>query len=252
MRILIRMPANQSSRIRLLLRLAGNLFFLIGILALGYWIYVSLDTEVYQAHQTRIFQQARAIISASADRGLGSGASLSSALPREARLSKNESSKEIPVDLPLGKIEIPRIGLSAVILEGTDGPSLRHGVGHILGTSLPGQSGNVALAGHRDTFFRNLRQVRDRDQIILTTLTGSFHYSVDSFEIVGPQNTSVLKASENHTLTLVTCYPFYYIGPAPRRFIVQAHFIPGNGPPQPRSGVSGANSNFEPENRPIE
>lgn len=251
MRILIRMPANRLSRIRLLLSLAGNLLFLIGILTLGYWVYISVDAEVYQAHKAQLFQQARAKLNASVGGGTDNGESLLPRLMDKDRLVGESSGEETPTALPIGKIEIPRIGLSAIILEGTDGLTLRHGVGHILGTSLPGRPGNVALAGHRDTFFRNLRYVRDHDQIVLTTLRGSFHYSVDSFEIVGPQNTSVLEASKNRILTLVTCYPFHYIGPAPRRFVVQAHFIAGNGPQQSRSSAS-PNSKFEPESRPRE
>ena len=127
----------------------------------------------------------------------------------------------------LGRIEIARIGLAAMILEGTNGRTLRRAVGHIPGTPLPGQQGNVAIAGHRDTFFRPLRNVQHNDEITLTTLDGTYRYLVDSTQVVAPEDTQVLDDSRDTILTLVTCYPFYFVGPAPKRFIVRAHKIPG-------------------------
>src|SRR6185437_14849614 len=108
----------------------------------------------------------------------------------------------------LGQIEIRKIGLAAMILEGADNQTLRHAVGHLRDTALPGQPGNVAIAGHRDTFFRGLRNIIQNDEITLTTLHGSFHHVVDFSEIVGPEQTSVLAPSNDSILTLVTCYPF--------------------------------------------
>jgi sortase A len=113
-----------------------------------------------------------------------------------------------------------------MILEGTDEQTLRRAVGHFPGTALPGQPGNVAIAGHRDTFFRALRNVRHDDEITLTTLNGSYSYLVDSAQVVAPEDTQVLDDSGGKVLTLVTCYPFYFVGPAPKRFIVRAHRIP--------------------------
>jgi sortase A len=127
----------------------------------------------------------------------------------------------------LGRIEISSIGLAAMIMEGVEARTLRHAVGHIPGTPLPGQQGNVALAGHRDTFFRGLRNIHKDDEITLTTLHGSFRYRVDSTQVVEPKDTEVLDNSVDYILTLVTCYPFYFVGPAPKRFIVRAHRIPG-------------------------
>jgi len=114
-----------------------------------------------------------------------------------------------------------------MIMEGTDGRTLRRAVGHIRGTPLPGEQGNVAIAGHRDTFFRPLRNILQDDEITLTTLNGSYRYLVDSTQVVPPEDTQVLDNSDDTTLTLVTCYPFYFVGPAPKRFIVRAHKIPG-------------------------
>jgi sortase A len=88
---------------------------------------------------------------------------------------------------------------------------------------LPGQSGNVALAGHRDTFFRDLRRIEKKDEITLTTREGSFSYTVDYSEVVQPDDMEVLGPFSDAILTLVTCYPFAYVGPAPKRFVVRAH-----------------------------
>ena len=104
---------------------------------------------------------------------------------------------------------------------------MRRAVGHIPGTPLPGQQGNVAIAGHRDTFFRALRNIRKDDEITLATLDGSYRYRVDSTKVVEPEDTQVLDDSHDKILTLVTCYPFDFVGVAPKRFIVRAHRIPG-------------------------
>ena len=125
----------------------------------------------------------------------------------------------------MGRIEIRTIGLDAMILEGTDARTLRRAVGHIPGTPLPGKQGNVVITGHRDTFFRPLHNIRKDDEILLTTLNGSYRYRVDLTEVVEPQDTEVLADSDDAVLTLVTCYPFYYVGPAPKRFIVRAHLL---------------------------
>jgi sortase A len=122
----------------------------------------------------------------------------------------------------IGKIEIPRIGLSAMIAEGTEWATLRRAIGHIPGTAFPGETGNVAIAAHRDTFFRGLRNISRGDAIDVTTDRGVFRYVVDSTEIVKPNDVSVLKPGQAQELTLITCYPFFWIGPAPKRFIVHA------------------------------
>jgi sortase A len=123
----------------------------------------------------------------------------------------------------LGRLDIPRIGVSVAVLQGTGSRTLRLGAGHIESTSLPGGSGNVGIAGHRDTFFRPLRDIRKNDRIQLQTATGLFHYQVDRMKVVSPNDISVLAPSSESSLTLVTCYPFQFLGAAPKRFIVRAH-----------------------------
>jgi sortase A len=109
-----------------------------------------------------------------------------------------------------------------MILEGIDERTLRRAVGHIPGTPLPGQPGNVALAGHRDTFFRSLQNIRIDDEITLETLSGVYSYRVDSTEVVDPGETRVLDNSDDETLTLVTCYPFSFVGNVrPRKSVVR-------------------------------
>jgi sortase A len=192
------------------LRWSRNTLLVIGILVLVYCGLVLLDAKIYQVYQVRQFEQQLSAVQPGFDRPSDGHESRVAAIPGRA----------------LGKIEIARIGLSAMILEGTSGQMLRRAVGHIPGTSLPGQQGNVAIAGHRDSFFRPLRKVQRNDEIILTTLEGSYHYFVDSTQVVAPEDTQVLKDSSDAILTLITCYPFYFVGPAPKRFIVRAHKIP--------------------------
>ena len=127
----------------------------------------------------------------------------------------------------LGRMEIPRLGMTMVVAEGTDETTLRRAGGHIRGTALPGQPGNVGIAGHRDTLFRPLRNIRQDDVIMLTTLQGEYRYRVVTTEIVSPSDVSVLSSDDHEVLTLVTCYPFYFVGPAPDRFIVRAKRIAG-------------------------
>lgn len=122
-----------------------------------------------------------------------------------------------------GRIEIPRLGVSGIIREGADDDTLRVAVGHIPGTALPGPTGNVALAAHRYGYFKGLRYVRKGDEITVTMPGGAFHYAVDHIQIVEITDVEVLDPTVEPTLTLVTCYPFDYIGPAPRRLIVRAH-----------------------------
>ncbi len=128
----------------------------------------------------------------------------------------------IPEGGLVGKVEIPKLHLSAVVFQGTTSTVLDRGVGHLDGSALPGQPGNVVLAAHRDTFFRSLRNIRRGDQVLVNTPYGSRTYTVDSTEIVDPTETRVMDPTPTPSLTLITCYPFYFVGHAPKRFIVHA------------------------------
>ena len=112
-----------------------------------------------------------------------------------------------------------------MVTEGTSSATLSRAVGHIPGTALPGQSGNVGLFGRRDTFFRPLRNIQRNGIITLTTLLGEYRYRVVSTTVVDPHEIAVLSSSEKQILTLTTCYPFYFVGSAPDHFIVRAERI---------------------------
>jgi sortase A len=122
----------------------------------------------------------------------------------------------------MGRIKIPRIGLSAIVLAGDDDATLRRAVGWVAGTARPDEGGNTALAGHRDTFFRPLQRVEIDDRVRLVVPPHTYEYRVDSIRVVGPDEVSVLDSTGIEELTLVTCYPFRLVGPAPDRFIVKA------------------------------
>lgn len=122
----------------------------------------------------------------------------------------------------LAVLRIPSLHLEAPVLEGTDEFALNRGVGRIAGTSRPGQGGNVGIAGHRDGFFRPLKDVSTGDSIELITTSGTDVYAVDRVRITSPTDVSVLQPRAKPSLTLVTCYPFYFVGPAPKRYIVEA------------------------------
>lgn len=123
---------------------------------------------------------------------------------------------------PIGLIEIPRLGLSSVVLEGDDTAALLLGVGHLSDTPLPWHGGNTVFAAHRDTFFRPLAHIRKNDVIKFSTADAEFEYVVKELKIVEPTDVEVLDPTTAATLTLITCFPFDYIGPAPQRFIVRA------------------------------
>lgn len=123
---------------------------------------------------------------------------------------------------PLAELTIPSVGLSAAVLHGSDAHTLSLGLGHIENTPLPGESGNVAIAGHRDSFFRPLRNVKVGDDVLLDTPEERVHYRVSSLRVVNSHEVGVIGPTKDATLTLVTCYPFWFIGQAPDRFVVRA------------------------------
>lgn len=126
---------------------------------------------------------------------------------------------------PIGVIEIPRLGLSSLVIEGDEQAALLFGVGHLSDTPLPWKGGNSVLAAHRDTFFRELGKIRPKDVIRFRTGETELDYRVQETKIVEPTDVAVLKPTASATLTLITCYPFTYIGPAPQRFIVRAERV---------------------------
>jgi sortase A len=128
----------------------------------------------------------------------------------------------VPPGAPIAELKVPRLSFSVVVLEGSDPWTLRRGPGHLEHSAWPGRSGNVAIAGHRDTFFRRLREVQVGDDIVLDAAGGRALYRIESARIVDASDLSVLEPTPEPTLTLITCYPFWYVGNAPKRFVVRA------------------------------
>ena len=137
---------------------------------------------------------------------------------------KDQATSSAPADV-MGRLSIPKLNLSVPIMSDYQTRSLLQGVGHIPGSAMPGGLGTMGLAGHRDTYFRALRGIKPDMDIQVGDESGTYHYSVDSTEIVTPDAIRVLDIQSRPELTLITCYPFNYIGPAPKRFIVHAHLI---------------------------
>jgi sortase A len=125
----------------------------------------------------------------------------------------------------IGRLEAPSVKMSTAVLEGSDDATLKRGAGHLEDTPFPGQPGNIGIAGHRDTVFRPLRNIQVGDPLELTTADALYRYRISKTLIVGPDDVYVLDPTEQPTLTLVTCFPFEYVGHAPRRFIVQAQLM---------------------------
>ena len=127
----------------------------------------------------------------------------------------------------IGRLEIPRLNVSVMVVDGDDAATLRVAAGHLPDTPLPWEFGNSAVAGHRDSFFRPLSAVKMNDRLRLVTPFGDFHYVVSNMRVVKPDDLSVLAQTGRSSLTLVTCYPFSYVGRAPKRFVVRADHVPG-------------------------
>jgi len=197
MNFLFREPRGISPTRTHILGGACYFFLTLGVLALGYAGFVFADSHVYQALEMKKFKQA----------GL---------LAEPHILAEGET---------IGEIQIPRLGLNAIVVQGDSSANLRRAVGHVSKSALPGEWGNVAVAGHRDTFFRPLRGIRVGDEIDFTTPERSFEYIVESIQIVAPSDVQVLEPWTGHDLTFVTCFPFYFVGPAPKRFVVRAREV---------------------------
>lgn len=184
-------------------KVVQSFFVVLGVVLLGFAAWSEIAARMHQVDQSRRFEESLK------EPGTQSR-------PLEALPSTGTT---------LGRLRIRRIGLDVIVEEGDDELTLKHAVGHIRGTALPGQHGNAALAGHRDTFFRPLSGIRPDDEITFQSIEGTKRYKVESTRIVVPEDLTVLGGSFGDVLTLVTCYPFRYVGPAPMRFIIRARLI---------------------------
>jgi sortase A len=192
---------------------AARVLLAIGVLLLGYAAYVVIDAKAYQAIEQRRFDRARADAAATPVVVVPGAPATPAPAPTAGST--------------IGEIQIQRLGLTAMIVQGESARIFRRAVGHLAGTALPGESGNVVLAGHRDTFFRPLKDVRPGDAITVKTERGDFEYVVETTAVVSPAAVDVLEPTGEHALTLITCFPFYYVGAAPDRFVVRAYETQG-------------------------
>jgi sortase A len=196
------------------LKITEMSLWIVAVASLGYCLLVYATAAVHQHREKALLNAARV------GTGLTLGGGSAGAVP--SLVATTAQSAAEPDYGVLGTIEIPRLGISSVVEEGVDSSTLWEAVGHIPGTALPGQNGNSALASHRDTYFRGLGEVQTGDLIVFRSPTANFRYRVESTQIVDANATDALPDSATPTLSLITCYPFHYIGPAPQRFIVTA------------------------------
>ena len=190
------------------LRWFERALFAAAILMLGYCSFALADTWLFQRRESRELSK---LLN---DR-------TNAATPPAIGIATGVTASTSPEGL-VGRIDVARLGLSVMVVEGTSDRTLRRAAGHIEGTALPGERGNVGISGHRDTLFRPLKNILRNDLVTLTTPGGVFRYRVVSTRVVSPEELSVLDSDGSDVLTLVTCYPFYFVGPAPDRFIVRA------------------------------
>ena len=180
-----------------------------------------VDSATGSRHKMELFAGLQAAAQPRDDR-----ATIDFTLWSPERIKAFRIASNVPAPPPLAILRIPRIHLEVAILEGTDDAILNRAVGHIEDTAVPGTDGNSAIAGHRDGFFRGLKDIGAGDVIELETLNGKEFYRIERTWIVEPEDVSVLDPTSARSLTLVTCYPFYFLGPAPKRFIVRAVHTP--------------------------
>ncbi len=166
---------------------------LLGLLLIGWYCVSVATTRAYQANTAEWFESLRLGRPAGPPRGT-----------------------------VVGRLDIPAVGVTAMVAEGTDAKTLRRAVGHWTRSPLPGRRGRSVLAGHRDTFFKHLERVRPGDRIMFETPAGDMAYRVRDTAVIGPKDLAALEIGAASGLTLITCYPFHFVGPAPLRYIVRA------------------------------
>ena len=207
---------------KLFLRVTADLLIVLGVGGMLVWVWGLSDGAVYQYTQNVQFSAE----AAHSDFRIAGNPVVPEASP--AALVSRWLAPALPRRDPLllGRLEIPSIHLNVMVREGVDAASLRKAAGHLPSSALPGQAGNVVVLGHRDTFFRPLRGIAQGDPIRVRTRSGSFQYVVDSIQVVPPEQSLAFQEDmPAKSITLITCFPFDYVGPAPRRFVVRARML---------------------------
>jgi len=205
-------------------RVEKSLLF-VGLLLVGIYVAAWLHGTIWSRFALWQFENARSAKAASAPGASGhhdGSPDVSLWAPKRIQAYKESLTSKLS---PLGVLQIPKLQLVAPVFEGTDDLTLNRGVGRIEGTAKVGEVGNVGIAGHRDGFFRVLKDIQVGDAVELHVADRTIGYRVQRIEIVKPEDTGVLVATADSELTLVTCYPFYFVGSAPQRFIVHASLV---------------------------
>jgi sortase A len=194
---------------------------------LAIWLTTFLDGAISSRYALWSFANAQSVATQKTDTSTprNSIGSVDFSLWAEKRIQAYKDSLQLAGSSPLAVLEIDKVKIRVPVFEGTDDLTLNRGAGRIAGTATPGVAGNIGIAGHRDGFFRGLKDIAVGDHMDLVTTTGRTSYVVDEIEIVDPTDVGVLRPRTASSLTLVTCYPFYFVGDAPQRFIVHASIV---------------------------
>jgi sortase A len=205
------------------IRRAEQIFLMFGVVLLAIWAGARLHRSVASKAAIAQFEAGEvAAEGAPPLSGSTSGSKVDFRLWSVKRIAAYKDSLAKKADGPLAILRIPKIGLEVPIFNDTDDLTLNRGVGRILGTAKVGQPGNLGIAGHRDGFFRGLQSIAIGDAVELARPGHSDRYTVTQIRIVTPEDTYVLEPTSEPTLTLVTCFPFYFVGNAPKRYVVTA------------------------------
>jgi sortase A len=226
----------QRQKRRLMVRLEQS-FFAIGFALLAVWGVAAFDSIFFSHAALAKFETDHTIKATAipALHDLAYRSQVDFASWSSKRIESYKDSFLQKVDPPLAVLRIPRIHLHVPVFNGTDDVTLNRGAGRIAGTAQVGADGNLGIAGHRDGFFRGLKDVAQGDVIELARPGATDLYVIDSIQIVSPEDVSVLSSTPAPSLTLVTCFPFYFVGSAPQRYIVRASFKSSS---QSRAGAS--------------
>lgn len=199
---------------------------IVGLILIGFYVVVRVQSQISSRRALQKFEAARMEVRSRAQESarLRTGSEVDFTLWSDKRILEYMGSLALKEGAPPAVLSIPKLKLEVPVYDGTDDLTLNRGVGRIIGTARLGSRGNTGIAGHRDGFFRGLKDIARGDKIDLLLPSQTDHYVVESIQITNPDDVSVLRPTPKASLTLVTCYPFYFVGSAPQRYIVSASF----------------------------
>jgi sortase A len=199
---------------------------IVGLILTGFYVVVRVQSQISSRRAVQKFEAARIEARSRAQESAKelTGTEVDFTLWSDKRVQGYMESLAAKQGTPSAVLDIPKLNLEVPVYDGTDDLTLNRGVGRIIGTARLGSAGNTGIAGHRDGFFRGLKDITVGDRIDLVLPSQTSHYVVDNVHITNPDDVSVLRPTPKPSLTLVTCYPFYFVGSAPQRYIVSASF----------------------------